>query len=82
MTKTPVLAIIAALALAPLTGCENDAQTGALIGAAIGAAAGAGIDHDNRGRGAAIGAAVGGGGGYILGNESDKNKTQTRKIDY
>jgi uncharacterized protein YcfJ len=74
--------LIAAIGFVPLAGCENDAQTGALIGAAIGAAAGAGIDHDNRGRGAAIGAAVGGGGGYIIGNESDKSKPQNRNVPY
>ena len=59
-----------------VTGCENDAQTGALLGglggAGIGALAG-GSKH--RGTGALIGGAVGAGGGYIVGNEMDKKKT-------
>jgi len=66
------LALVVVLGLSTLTGCQNDAQTGALLGSAIGAAAGAAIDHDNRGRGALIGAAAGGAGGYIVGNERDK----------
>jgi uncharacterized protein YcfJ len=67
------IALCASLVL--VGGCKNDAQTGALIGSAVGAAAGAGIDHDNRGRGAAIGAAAGAAGGYMIGNERDKNKS-------
>ena len=60
-----------------VTGCENDAQTGALIGSLGGAGIGAivGNQSGHTGEGALIGAAVGGGGGYIVGNESDKKKT-------
>jgi uncharacterized protein YcfJ len=59
-----------------VSGCENDAQTGALMGTALGAGAGAIIGHQsgNGGAGALIGGAVGGGGGYLVGNESDKKK--------
>ncbi|MEX2671840.1 MAG: glycine zipper domain-containing protein [Phycisphaeraceae bacterium] len=74
------------LAFAPLslglTGCQSDAQTGGLLGAAVGSAAGAGIDHRDRGRGALIGAGVGAVGGYIVGNESDKNKAPRHRYDY
>ncbi len=70
--------LIAAVAISSgmIAGCQSDAQTGALIGSGVGAAAGAGIDHNNRGRGALIGAGVGAIGGYIVGNESDKNKAR------
>ena len=52
-------------------GCENKAQTGALVGAGGGAAAGGIIGHQsgNAGTGALIGAGVGAIGGYIVGNE-------------
>lgn len=76
--------MIGILAFAPLslTGCQSDAQTGGLLGAAAGSAAGAGIDHRDRGRGALIGAGVGAIGGYIIGNESDKNKARRHRYDY
>lgn len=55
-------------------GCENDAQTGALIGTAAGAGVGQAIGRNTAGT--LIGAAVGGFGGYVIGNESDKKKAQ------
>ena len=55
-------------------GCQSDAQTGALFGAAAGAAIGAGVKHGDRGKGAAYGAAIGATSGYVIGNESDKQK--------
>lgn len=58
-----------------MVGCESDARTGALIGAGAGAALGAALDHKHRGRGALIGAGVGTAGGYMVGNESDKQKS-------
>lgn len=60
--------------LAVIAGCQNDAQTGALIGAGVGALAGQAIGGDTGGT--LIGAGVGGGLGYIIGNESDKSKNQ------
>lgn len=57
-----------------LTGCESDAQTGALIGTAAGAGIGQAIGHNTTGT--LIGAGVGAAGGYLIGNESDKNKTK------
>ncbi len=76
--RTAGLAVAAILAssLSVMGGCASDAQTGALIGSGVGAAAGAGIDHRNRGRGALIGAGVGAIGGYIVGNEMDKQKAR------
>lgn len=53
-------------------GCENDAQTGALLGSAIGAGVGnlAGGDTEST----LIGAGVGGAVGYGIGNEQDKRR--------
>ena len=67
-----LLAVAVAVALA-VGGCVNDAQTGALAGGALGAVAGQAIGHDT---GATLlGAGLGAGGGYIIGNESDKART-------
>jgi hypothetical protein len=70
------LALLApvAVTLALTTGCETDAQNTALLGTAVGAGVGALAGGDTEG--ALIGAAVGGGTGYIIGNESDKQKTR------
>jgi len=62
----------ACVVLLPAAGCENDAQTGALVGTGIGALAGQAIGRDTEGT--LIGAAVGGGAGYVIGNERDKKK--------
>ncbi len=70
-----LIVLVAGVSFLFVTGCENNAQTGAAIGglggAAIGALAGG---HHHAGEGALIGAAVGAGGGYIVGNESDKRQ--------
>ncbi len=62
--------------LAFVVGCQNDAQSGAAVGALAGAGVGqlAGRSTEST----LIGAAVGGGLGYMLGNENDKQKTQTQ----
>jgi hypothetical protein len=54
------------------TGCESDAQTGALIGTGAGAAIGQAVGGDTEAT--LIGAGVGAVGGYLIGNESDKKK--------
>lgn len=61
-----------------VTGCETQAQSGALLGGLGGAGLGAIIGHQSghAGEGALIGGAVGAGGGYILGNERDKQQTR------
>ncbi len=76
MTRTG-LAILVCVGLMATMGCTG-AQKGAGIGTLGGAAAGALIGHQsgNTGAGAAIGAGAGLLGGYIVGNEMDKNKTQ------
>jgi hypothetical protein len=69
---TILMASVFSLALAFSAGCESDAQTGALIGTAIGAGVGQAIGGDTEGT--LIGAGVGAAGGYMLGNEGDKQK--------
>jgi len=71
-----LLVAVVSLSFVFITGCENNAQTGALIGSLGGAGIGAlaGGSHHS-GEGALIGAAVGAGGGYIVGNEMDKKQT-------
>jgi uncharacterized protein YcfJ len=69
-----ILTVVAvSLGTVLLGGCESDAQ----IGSAIGALAGAGIGQLAGGSTEAtlIGAAVGGAAGYMVGNESDKQKS-------
>ena len=58
-----------------VSGCQSDAQSGALIGGLGGAGIGALAGGKHHGEGALIGAAVGAGGGYMVGNEMDKKKT-------
>jgi hypothetical protein len=60
-----------------VAGCESDAQYGSAIGALAGAGIGqlAGGDAEST----LVGAAVGGATGYMLGNESDKKKTQAER---
>jgi hypothetical protein len=63
------VALIGAAGL--LNGC-NDAQGGALLGAGFGALAGQAIGGDTEAT--LLGTAIGTGAGYIIGNESDKQK--------
>ena len=60
-----------------VAGCQSDAQAGS----AIGALAGAGIGQLAGGNteSSLIGAAVGGAAGYMLGNESDRQKAQAER---
>jgi outer membrane lipoprotein SlyB len=67
-----LLVVAVSLGLVFVSGCENDAQTGALIGAGVGALAGQAIGGDTKGT--LIGAGAGAAGGYIIGNEQDKKK--------
>lgn len=67
-----LMLVVVSLGLAFVSGCESDAQTGALIGTAAGAGIGQAIGHDTGST--LIGAGVGGGAGYIIGNEQDKKK--------
>jgi len=77
MVKDIVTALIVAsmvLGLTLVAGCQSDAQTGAVLGSLAGAGIGqiAGRNTEST----LIGAAVGGTAGYMLGNESDRKKTQ------
>ena len=65
-----ILATFLCGAIVLTTGCESDAQTGALIGTAAGAGIGQAAGGDTEAT--LIGAAIGAGAGYIIGNEQDK----------
>lgn len=69
---TILMVTMVGLLLAFVTGCESDAQTGALVGTAIGAVAGQAIGGDTEST--LIGAGAGAAGGYMIGNEQDKQK--------
>jgi outer membrane lipoprotein SlyB len=69
---TILLTVVVSLGLIFVAGCQNNAQTGALIGTAAGAGVGQAIGHDTEST--LIGAGVGAVGGYIIGNEVDKAK--------
>ena len=60
-----------------VAGCESDAQVGSAIGALAGAGIGqlAGRDTEST----LIGAAVGGTAGYMIGNESERQKAQAER---
>lgn len=74
MKRVVVWALVAGLTMSLLVGCGSDAGNTALIGTAVGA--GVGALAGGNAEGALIGGAVGGGAGYMIGNESDKKKTQ------
>lgn len=71
---TILIVAVVSLGLAFVSGCESDAQTGALIGTAIGAGAGQAIGGDTEST--LIGAGVGAAGGYMIGSEQDKKKAR------
>ena len=77
-------ALIGALALSPLAGCENlpgdEKSQGAVIGGLAGAGAGALVGgEDNRLLGALIGGALGAGGGYLIGTQVDKTRDEKNR---
>jgi len=74
---TILMVVVVGLGLALVTGCESDAQTGALLGSGIGAGVGALAGGDTKST--LIGAAVGGGAGYMIGSEQDKKKASAER---
>jgi len=75
MKRVAMLALTLSIGLTVMiAGCDSDAGNTALIGTAVGAGVGALAGGDAEG--ALIGGAIGGGAGYVIGNESDKKKTQ------
>lgn len=74
---TTLIAVTVGVGLMLVAGCENEAQTGAVLGSLAGAGIGqiAGRDTEST----LIGAAVGGAAGYMLGNEGDKKKAQVER---
>jgi uncharacterized protein YcfJ len=78
MKKSLLIVLVAAAVSVGLlfaTGCESNAQTGALIGTAAGAGVGQAIGRNTSST--LIGAGVGAAGGYMIGNEMDKQKTKS-----
>jgi uncharacterized protein YcfJ len=73
------MSLVAALSISAviLTGCESDAQLGALIGAGAGAGVGQAIGRNTEGT--LIGTALGLAGGYIVGNEIEKKKEKEKQ---
>jgi uncharacterized protein YcfJ len=69
-----LMVVVVSVGLVFVSGCESDAQTGALIGTAAGAGVGQAIGRNTQST--LIGAGVGAGAGYMIGNESDKKKTK------
>jgi uncharacterized protein YcfJ len=67
-----LMVVVVSVGLVFVSGCESDAQTGALIGTAAGAGIGQAIGRDTGST--LIGAGVGAGAGYMIGNEQDKKK--------
>jgi len=71
-----LILVIVTLGLTHIAGCQEGAQTAAVIGTLAGAGIGQLAGGDTEAT--LIGAAVGGGIGYILGNENDKARTQAQ----
>jgi uncharacterized protein YcfJ len=69
-----LMVVVVSVGLVFVSGCESDAQTGALIGTAAGAGVGQAIGRNTEST--LIGAGVGAGAGYMIGNEQDKKKTK------
>jgi hypothetical protein len=76
---TITLIVIMVLGSTFIVGCQSDAQTGSAIGALAGAGIGQLAGGDTEAT--LIGAAVGGTAGYLLGNESDKEKAHAERED-
>ena len=76
-------ALIGALSLGPIVGCESlpgkPKEQGAVIGGAGGALAGAAIGKGHRGLGALIGGVLGAGGGYLIGAQKEKLDDKKRE---
>jgi outer membrane lipoprotein SlyB len=71
--RSPLLTAFAIVSLLPVTGCQNNTQTGAALGAGAGSLAGAIIGHQtgHKGAGALIGGLAGGLTGAAIGNTQD-----------
>lgn len=71
--QLPLLAALAVCSVLPLSGCQNNTQTGAALGTGLGAVAGTIVGHQvgNKGAGALIGGLAGGLTGAAVGNAKD-----------
>ena len=74
-----IIAVVGLVTVGFTSGCENEAQTDALLGTGIGVGVAALTGGD--GSDLMVGGAIGGGAGYLLGNEADKKKTQQKTDD-
>lgn len=72
-----IVIVAVSMGSAFIVGCQSDAQTGTAVGALAGAGIGQLAGGDTEAT--LIGAAVGGTAGYLLGNESDKEKARAER---
>lgn len=77
--RTMILPTMLVAGLTWMGGCQDDAQTGALVGAGGGALLGQAIGGNTKST--LIGAGAGAGAGYIIGNEMDKKKAREDRED-
>jgi len=78
LVKISILSVVT-VGLVLISGCENDAMTGAAVGSLAGAGIGQLAGRDTEAT--LVGAAVGGGIGYIVGNESDKKEAEAQRYE-
>ena len=76
LVQIMTVAVLTVFGVVFISGCQNDAMTGATIGTLAGAGVGQLAGGDTEAT--LIGAAVGAGAGYIFGNEREREKTQTQ----
>ncbi len=69
-----IVVAVAGLITVLISGCENEAQTNALLGTGLGG--GVAALTGGEGSDLMVGGAIGGGAGYLLGSEADKKKAK------
>ena len=80
--QLPAVAAVAVFSLLPMTGCQNNTQTGAALGTGVGALAGTVVGHQvgHKGAGALIGGLAGGLTGAAVGNAQDAKEERNAAV--